>query len=102
MKPDRTANDKLLERLSMASGCGCDVGVNEMVLKAHAALASAPSLLITATLDDALAVEERPNMPGTTDSWPNWSIALPATLEEICEAPAPRAIAHAMSQRRRE
>ena len=26
---------------------------------------------------DAIGVEERPNMPGTVDEWPNWSLALP-------------------------
>ena len=40
-----------------------------------------------ATLDDVLEVEERPNMPGTTDAWPNWSIALPEPLEELERRP---------------
>jgi 4-alpha-glucanotransferase len=34
-------------------------------------------------LEDALGVVERPNYPGTTDEWPNWRIALPASLENI-------------------
>jgi 4-alpha-glucanotransferase len=42
---------------------------------------------VAATLDDALAVEERPNMPGTTDEWPNWSLALPVPLDEISAQP---------------
>ncbi len=50
-------------------------------------LAEAPCALLVATLDDALAVEERPNMPGTTDAWPNWSIALPVPLEELEKGP---------------
>ena len=33
-----------------------------------------------------LAVEERPNMPGTTDQWPNWCLALPAPLERLEES----------------
>jgi 4-alpha-glucanotransferase len=32
-------------------------------------------------------VQERPNMPGTVDEWPNWSIALPVPLEDLEEAP---------------
>jgi hypothetical protein len=32
-------------------------------------------------------------MPGTTDEWPNWSIALPAGIEEIESDPRPRRIA---------
>ena len=39
-------------------------------------------MLVTATLDDALGVEERPNYPGTTDER-NWSVALPVPIEEL-------------------
>ncbi len=57
--------------------------VRSVILAAHARLAEAPSLLVASTLDDALAVEERPNMPGTVSPTPNWSLALPRSLEEI-------------------
>ena len=40
-------------------------------------------MLVTATLDDVLAVEERPNMPGTIDERPNWSIALPVPIDDL-------------------
>jgi 4-alpha-glucanotransferase len=49
-------------------------------------------------LDDALAVEERPNMPGTVREWPNWCLALPASLEELQAAALPRAIAQVLSR----
>ena len=49
-----------------------------------------------AALEDALAVQERPNVPGTTKEFPNWRLALPATLDEIEEAEGPRRIASAM------
>src|SRR5215510_14765024 len=39
-------------------------------------LGEAPSIVVTATLEDPLAVEERPNMPSTTAEWSNWSLAL--------------------------
>jgi 4-alpha-glucanotransferase len=99
MKPSPEANQKLIDRLSKAAGCDCSAPVDEIILKAHAALAESPSLLVTATLDDAFAVEERPNMPGTTGGWPNWSLALPKTLEEIEQARLPRQIAEAMKTR---
>jgi 4-alpha-glucanotransferase len=54
-------------------------------------------VIVTATLEDALAVAERPNMPGTVDEWPNWSIALPAPLEAIEQAPLPRAISRTLA-----
>ena len=34
-------------------------------------------------MDDALGVVERPNIPGTGGERPNWSIGLPALVEEI-------------------
>ena len=42
---------------------------------------------------------ERPNMPGTTQQWPNWSLALPQPLEAIQTAELPRAIASALTRR---
>ena len=62
-------------------------------------LATAPCLLLCASLDDALAVEERPNMPGTVDEWPNWRLALPVPLEELERAALPRRIAAALGRR---
>jgi 4-alpha-glucanotransferase len=52
-------------------------------LELHRQLAESPSVLVTATLEDALGVQERPNVPGTVDEWPNWRLALPKTLEQI-------------------
>jgi 4-alpha-glucanotransferase len=43
-----------------------------------------------------LAVEERPNMPGTIAQWPNWSLALPQPLEEIESATLPKQIARGL------
>ena len=55
----------------------------EVVAGVYGDLARAPCYLLTATLDDVLAVEERPNMPGTTDEWPNWCLSLPEPLEDL-------------------
>jgi 4-alpha-glucanotransferase len=52
--------------------------------------------LLTATLEDALAVRERPNLPGTTTQWPNWRLALPAPLEALRRHPLARSIARAL------
>jgi len=75
-----------------------DAPAQAAIERTYHALASAPSRVILATLDDAIAVAERPNMPGTTTAWPNWSLALPATLDEIEEAPLPRMVAAAMTR----
>jgi 4-alpha-glucanotransferase len=55
--------------------------------------------VLLATLDDALAVPERPNMPGTVTEWPNWSLALPQTLEEIEQAELPKKVAAALARK---
>lgn len=60
---------------------------DEVIAAVYADLAASPCSLLVATLEDVLAVEERPNMPGTTDAWPNWCLALPESLEELEEAP---------------
>ncbi|MES1206976.1 MAG: 4-alpha-glucanotransferase, partial [Pseudomonadota bacterium] len=65
----------------------------------YRALARSPSRVLLATLDDALAVPERPNLPGTVDQWPNWSLALPLPLEEIEQHPLPERIARALDRR---
>jgi 4-alpha-glucanotransferase len=75
--------------------------VDQVVTATYEALSGAPSMLLTAGLDDALGVEERPNMPGTLDQWPNWRIALPLSLNEIETDPRPRAVAAALDRRRR-
>jgi len=72
--------------------------VTEVIKRAYMLLGAGPCDVVTATLDDALAVEERPNMPGTTDQWPNWSIALPQPLEEIETAELAQAIAAGLSR----
>ena len=67
----------------------------EAIVKTYRLLAKAPSQLITATLDDALAVEERPNMPGSADAAKNWSMALPIPLEKIKKGKLIRQVAKA-------
>ncbi len=62
------------------------------VTRAHELLARAPSLLLSATLDDAVGEERRPNMPGTTGR-PNWCLPLPVLVEELPAHPLVRTVA---------
>lgn len=84
------------ERLFRFGGAWEGAGTEQVAESAHRALADAPSRLVTATLEDALGVAERPNRPGTTTEWPNWSLALPVPLEEIQRDPRPGRLAAAM------
>jgi 4-alpha-glucanotransferase len=54
---------------------------------------------VTAALEDALAVRDRPNMPNTGERWPNWSIPLPLSLEKIEKDLLVRKVAEAFQAR---
>jgi 4-alpha-glucanotransferase len=96
LHPNEAGFVEMRRRLAAATGLPDDAPVEQVIEATYHLLAAAPSVLVTATLDDALAVEQRPNLPGTTTEWPNWSIALPVPIEEIERRPLPRAIAAAM------
>ena len=101
MAPNEKGTAALRSRVASFTGVADDAPPEKVVTATYAALGRAPSLLLTASLDDGMAVEERPNMPGTVDEWPNWSIALPALLEDVESDPRPRAIADALARERR-
>jgi 4-alpha-glucanotransferase len=68
---------------------------------AYGALADAPSLLVSAAIDDAFGTALRPNIPSTIDEWPNWRIPLPGTMEDLRNEPRAAAIATAIGWGRR-
>ena len=73
-----------LKRLREWTGLEPDAPVDEVIEAIYELLARAPSAVVMATLEDTLGVVERPNLPGTTEERPNWSIPLPLLLEDIC------------------
>ena len=83
--PDQPVRQRLLRHAGVSDGQATE----EVVAAAHRALASSPSRVLAATLEDALGVAERPNKPGTTVEWPNWSLALPLMLEDLRGDPRP-------------
>ena len=93
MEPNEEGTAATRDHLGGVAGASDETSAEDLALSAYGALARTPCLLLTATLDDAIGVEERPNMPGTTDEWPNWSIALPCTLEELEDDPRPPRLA---------
>jgi 4-alpha-glucanotransferase len=68
----------------------------EAVRAAYRSLAAAPSTLLSAPLDDALAAERRPNMPGA-DKRPNWCLPLAVPVEELAEQPGVQAVARVLA-----
>ena len=87
MEPNEESSQGLLRKLHERTGTDDRSQPDEVIAGVYRDLGAAPCRLLVASLDDVLAVEERPNMPGTTDAWPNWSIALPAGLEDLEKAP---------------
>jgi 4-alpha-glucanotransferase len=101
LSPNEGGEAELRNRLQQAAGLADDASPADAVTGAYRALGRAPSQVLLATLDDALAVAERPNMPGTVDEWPNWSIALPRPIEELDGDPLVEAVADGLGGGRR-
>ncbi len=83
--PDPDGDRLLHERLTRLAGdAAADPAPDPraITLAAYGALAGAGSDLVVATLEDALGVVERPNLPGTVDQHPNWLLALPVAIED--------------------
>lgn len=100
MAPNEAASSALRGRVRDAVGVDDDhASASDVVVGLYSLLADAPSRVVTATLDDALRVEERPNYPGTVGGT-NWSLALPAPLEEIEADPVVARIAAALRDHR--
>jgi 4-alpha-glucanotransferase len=93
MEPNEKASTALMHKLHERTGTGEGHDTAEVVAAVYRDLGAAPCRLLVASLDDVLAVEERPNMPGTTDAWPNWCLALPASREELEQAPLAASVA---------
>ena len=71
--------------------------VGAIVAALYGFLARTPSMLVAATLEDAVEAHDRPNVPGTIDQRPNWSLPLPARLEELADDPRVRRLAGILS-----
>jgi 4-alpha-glucanotransferase len=69
----------------------------EVAVNVYAQLARGRPRIVLASLEDALGVAERPNVPGTVDEFPNWRLALPMSLEEVEQAEGPRRIGEVMT-----
>ena len=96
--PNEEGTKGLREKLRALGHLEEDAPAEDAIEATHRALADAPSRILLATLDDAVGVSERPNVPGTVREWPNWSLALPQPLEEIETMELPRRIAAALKR----
>ncbi len=99
MAPNEGGAAAMRERLVDWAAVSIDAATEDVVVGAYRSLAEAPCSVLTATLEDAALVEERPNIPGTVDDRPNWRIALPHSLEEIERSPLAGEVAAVLSRR---
>ncbi len=83
LSPNEAGTREIKSRVRRMTGAAPATPTTDVVARVHESLAKAPSQIITATLDDAMAVEERPNLPATNDEWPNWRLALPEPIETL-------------------
>ena len=73
---------------------------DEIVVAMHEFLARTPCRFVTASLYDVIGELRQPNLPGTTDQYPNWRMPLAETLEEVGSDPRVRRIAEVLGARR--
>jgi 4-alpha-glucanotransferase len=70
-----------------------------VTLAMHGLLARTPCRVLLASPYDVLGELRQPNLPGTTDAYPNWRIPLPVTLEELLTDPRTAATAAVLGAR---
>ena len=97
VQPDPEGLALLRSRLLTAAGTGAGASAAHVAVALHERLAAAPPALVAGTLEDALGVGSRPNLPGTTTAQrDNWSRALPLPLEELVLDPQVERVALAL------
>lgn len=72
----------------------------ELAEAIHAFVARTPSSLMLVTLEDLIGDPTQINLPGTLDSYPNWSHKAPLTLENIKNEAAAIRLAHLLQRLR--
>jgi 4-alpha-glucanotransferase len=99
-EPDQRQHH-LRRRLTDATGLPDGTPPVEVAVAAYGGLAHARSRIVLVSFEDALGIEERTNVPGTTTERPNWRLALTKPLEEIEHDSGVLRIAQSMRDARR-
>jgi 4-alpha-glucanotransferase len=96
VEPDEAALGRLRDKLVALSGLDPGAPVDDVIVAVHQRLSAAPCALVGATLEDALALRLRPNLPGTIGERPNWSLGLLLPLEAALDDPLVARVAAAL------
>ncbi|MGC4097009.1 MAG: 4-alpha-glucanotransferase [Nitrospira sp.] len=100
LNPDEAQFKELRHKIVQASGVDPHADVETAALRTFEQLAASPSVIVMATMEAACLVSERPNMPGANGAYPNWSLALPLSMEAIESATFPRFLAKVLKLNR--
>jgi 4-alpha-glucanotransferase len=76
----------LLAALIDRGGVDQGLSADDAIVASYEALTQAPSTLLSATIDDAVAAQRRPNIPGSVDR-ENWKIPLPVRIDDLPRHP---------------
>jgi 4-alpha-glucanotransferase len=95
-EPDQRQHH-LRRRLTDATGLPDGTPPVEVAVATYQRLSHARSRIVLASFEDALGIEERTNVPGTTTERANWRLALTKPLEEIEKDEGVLRIASAMT-----
>jgi 4-alpha-glucanotransferase len=101
LDPDKAAAETLRKKMVQISGLDPHADVETAAIRTFEQLAVAPSVIVMVSMEAACLSPERPNMPGAEGAYPNWSLAIPLSIEEIETAPFPRRLAEILSRRNR-
>jgi 4-alpha-glucanotransferase len=100
LKPNEEGLRNIRRRITDFAHLERRAPTDQVIEQVYGLLSQAASCLAVASLDDALAIAQRPNMPCTRQERPNWSLALPGGLEALEASPLAKRIAVAMNKRR--
>ncbi len=99
VRPDPAAQRQFRQKIIETSGVDQAADVTVAITKTFEQLAESPSQVVMADLEAALAVNERPNMPQSAGEYPNWSLALPESIETLESAELPQQLARILNRR---
>ncbi|MBB2673749.1 UNVERIFIED_ORG: 4-alpha-glucanotransferase [Rhizobium esperanzae] len=74
--------------------------LRELTVSAYRFIARSPSLLVAVRLADLTDEKSPTNIPGTSDSYPNWKPKLSISLEDLMSSPLVKRVTAAMREER--
>ncbi len=99
LHPNVAGTEHARRRLAEQAQLPLDAPTEQVVRAAYRELAAAPSAIVLGQLEDTAGVLGRPNMPGTTEQWPNWVQPLPEPVEDVLEGPLTVEVAELLAGR---